>query len=594
MEIIDEIRQASNIVDIASQYTSLRKRGSKHVGLCPFHSEKSPSFTLDEDKQLFHCFGCGAGGDVFTLVMEKEGLSFPEALRLLAQKYNITLPEKKKLSPQYKKLEENLLNISETALAFFKKNLYRTKEGEKALSYLKKRHISEDILQKLKIGYALSSWDSLLTFFREKGISPELLEKAGLVLRRQKKEGFYDRFRGRIIFPIFSLSGKVVAFGGRSLFNEEPKYLNSPDTPIYTKGNLLYGLNFCKDSTQEKGEIILVEGYTDFLSLFQAGIQNTGASLGTSLTPSQVSLALRFAPRMVVSYDGDAAGQKAALRAISLCFEKGVQIKVLSLPEDFDPDSYIQKYGADAFQVLIKNSIPGIRCLIDTLIKGKKMDIPEEKAKIAKIVFSEIEKISDPVIRSEYLKKASELLSIDEAVMRSMIRQKASVGTGKDKIPFLPAEKRLLQIFWEDKHIRSRIFEEMKDQDYKGLRSEPVFKALPDCLSAENKINSHEMKQKIESSLFSALSEILQEKTDTPSLEEAMECLFALKQYSLEKRWKEIKTQIELLEKRGETEKVFSFLKERQKITEQLSALSQRNYSNLVYNIRDSVDKKRS
>jgi len=317
MDIIDQIRQVASITDIASQYTTLRKRGKKHVGLCPFHSEKAPSFTVDDEKQLYHCFGCGAGGDIFTLVMEKESLSFPEALKFLADKYNIELPERRKLSPQRLKLEEQLFKINENTLAFFKKNLFNTKEGEKTLDYLQKRKISDNVIQKLKIGYALNSWDSLISFFKEKNVNPKLLEKAGLVLFSQKKNGYYDRFRGRVIFPIFNLTGKVIAFGGRTIVDADPKYLNSPDTPIYTKGKLLYGLNFCKDSIREKGEAILVEGYTDFLSLYQAGITNVAASLGTSLTSDQVSLASRFTPRIIVSYDADSAGKKAANRAIS-------------------------------------------------------------------------------------------------------------------------------------------------------------------------------------------------------------------------------------------------------------------------------------
>ena len=349
MDVIDQIKNTASIVDVASQYTTLRRRGKKHLGLCPFHSEKTPSFTVDEDKQLFHCFGCNIGGDLFTLVMEKENLSFPEALRFLAEKYNIVLPEKRKFSPQLAKLEEKLTKISEDSLAFFRKNLFNTKEGENAQEYLRKREISEELIQKLKIGYALNSWDALLSFFQRKDISPSLLEKAGLVLRRAKKEGHYDRFRGRIIFPIFTPTGKVVAFGGRTIIDQDPKYLNSPDTPIYTKGKLLYGWNFTKDAVREQREIILVEGYTDLLALLQAGIPNVAASLGTSLTSEQVMQASRFESRVIVSYDADAAGIKASLRAISLCFEQGVEIRVLTLPKGYDPDSFIRKYGPKDF-----------------------------------------------------------------------------------------------------------------------------------------------------------------------------------------------------------------------------------------------------
>jgi DNA primase len=256
MEIIDQIRQVANIVEIASLYTTLRTRGKKHVGLCPFHSEKSPSFTVDAEKQLFHCFGCGVGGDVFTLVMEKENLSFPEALKYLAERYHIPLPRQTKLSPELAKLEDKILKINEMALALFRRNLFQTPEGEGAQAYLRKRNLSGETLEVLKIGYAPNSWNSLLTHFQGKGVELPLLEKAGLILPGQKKPDFYDRFRGRVIFPIFSLTGKVVAFGGRTVIDADPKYLNSPDTPVYSKGKVLYGLNWTKGEVHQAREVI--------------------------------------------------------------------------------------------------------------------------------------------------------------------------------------------------------------------------------------------------------------------------------------------------------------------------------------------------
>lgn len=571
MEITDQIRQVASIVDIASQYTTLRKRGQKYVGLCPFHSEKTPSFTVDNDKQLYHCFGCGAGGDIFTLVMEKENLGFPEAVRYLAEKYNIRLPDKKKFSSQKLKLEETLYKISENALAFFKKNLFNTKEGQKALGYLDKRKISEEIIQKLKIGYAMNSWDALLSYFQGKNISPGVLEKAGLVLRRQKKEGYYDRFRGRIIFPIFTETGKVVAFGGRTIINAEPKYLNSPDTPIYTKGKLLYGINFCKESIREKGEVILVEGYTDFLSLYQAGITNCAASLGTSLTTHQVSIARNFAPRMIISYDGDDAGTKASVRGISLCFERGVQIKVLTLPDGMDPDSFIRKSGVDKFKSLVQNSTGGLKFLINTLIRKTNLEIPEEKAKVVNHVLTEIEKIADPFIRSEYLKKTSEHLSINEEDLRAMSRQKSKGGKTETKGYFLNSEKRLLQVLFENSSFTTTIFNEMNEQDFKGLKSEPILHALSQFFRNGKSPNFNELMKKIDPSLRTLLSEILQETREKPTMEKVKDYIQALKKHAREKQSEEINAQISKLERSGEQEKILSLLKQRQKITEELS-----------------------
>jgi DNA primase len=576
MEIIDQIKQTANILDIASQYTNLVKRGKSHVGLCPFHSEKTPSFTIDVDRQLFHCFGCGAGGDIFTLVMEKENLSFPEALRFLAEKYRIPLPERKRLSPQLLKLEENLSQIMEGALAFFRKNLFNTQEGKKALDYLQQRNVSDEVIQQLKIGYALNSWDSLLAYFRTKNVAPSLLEKAGLVLQRQNKEGFYDRFRGRIIFPIFTGTGKPVAFGGRTLFDADPKYLNSPDTPIYTKGKILYGLNFSKDAIRSAEEVYLVEGYTDFLALYQSGVKNCAASLGTSLTSEQVGLAFRFAPRIISSYDGDTAGKKAALRAISLCFEQGLQIRILTLPQGFDPDSFINKYGPKQFQILSRKSVPGLKYLIETWMGEKRTHSPEEKSKIIKTILKEISKIPDSIVRSEYIKQASEYLSADESLLRSMIAGRHDKGSPVSLSSFLPAEKRLLQMVFEDSHVAIEVFDVLSERDFQGLKSERIFKILLDFIKNGKSINIHQFKKNIDPRLFSLLSEILIEGGQNVSLEEAFDCVDALKKHSLKKQREDLSAEVARLEKTGEKDKLSSLLKKIQEITQELSAHSQR------------------
>lgn len=574
MDVIDQIKQTASIVDIASQYTALRRRGNKHVGLCPFHAEKSPSFTVDEEKQLFHCFGCGIGGDLFTLVMEKENLSFPEALRFLADKYNIKLPEKRQFSPHLAKLEEKLAKISEDSLAFFRKNLFNTKEGEGALEYLHKRGITDETIQTLKIGYALNSWDALLNFFLRQKIPPHLPEKAGLILQRTKTEGYYDRFRGRIIFPIFTPTGKVVAFGGRTIIDQEPKYLNSPDTPIYTKGKLLYGWNLTKDAIREKREIILVEGYTDFLALYQAGIQNVAASLGTSLTSEQVMQASRFESRVILCYDADAAGIKAALRATSLCFEQGVEIKVAALPKGFDPDSFIKKYGPEKFTRTIDKSKPGLKFLIDAYVQGRTIDSPEQKNKVARSIINEIVKVPNPVIRSEYLKQTSEELAIDEGILRSLIKTKTEKKEEEKTIYFLNAEKRLLQILFEDSCIGPEVFKSIKTEDFTGLRSEAIFQIFSDYFNNGKEPNFQHLRDKIEKELFSSLSQILQEKEQSPSIEEALECIRALRQYALEKKVLNLKNDITRFEKAGNDKKVFSVMKELQNVKMQLSCLS--------------------
>ena len=580
MEVIDHIRQTANILEIASQYTTLKRSGRRHVGLCPFHSEKSPSFFVDDDKQLYHCFGCGAGGDIFTLLMEKERFSFPETVRFLAEKYNIPLPDKKQFSPQYQSLKENIYKITEEALAYFKKNLFNTTEGQKALAYLKKRNISEEMIQKLKLGYALSSWDGLLSYFRRKQTSLSLLEQAGLILRRQNKEGYYDRFRGRIIFPIFDdRTGKAVAFGGRSLFDEEPKYLNSPDTPVYSKGNLLYGLNFSREDIRSKDELILVEGYTDYLALYQAGITYAAASLGTSLTPQQIDLARRrYTSKIIACYDGDIAGRKAAYRAVSLCFEHGAEIRVVNLPKDSDPDSIISKKGPKAFMSLVQASSSGFKFLIDYYAQGRSLTSPEEKARVAREVFNEIKKIPDAIARSEYLKQICEYLDIDEMEFRKTIKQKTGTQKRTTPIIFFEAERRLLQIIFHDDRLAAEVFKAIHSDDYQGLTSEPIFTLFAGYFKKGKNPDFHEFKEKIEGPLFSSLSEALLESAPSPSLEEMQDCLSTLRQYSLTQQLKRLKSQIVSLKQKGEPAKLAPLLNKIMDINKNLYELSQKTH----------------
>jgi DNA primase len=571
MDIVEQIKQVANIVDIASLYTTLRQRGRNHVGLCPFHSEKSPSFTVDHDKQFFHCFGCGQGGDVFTLVMEKENMSFPEAVEFLANRCNIPLPEKKKLSAGQLRAEEQLVKITESALAFFQNSLHKTQEGKKALDYLHKRKVSESVARELKLGYAQDNWDSLLNFFQSKGVPVERLEQAGLVLKRQNKTGYYDRFRGRIIFPIFTGTGKVVAFGGRTITGDDPKYLNSPDTPIYTKGEILYGLNFSKEAIRKAGTAILVEGYTDYLSLFQAGIKNLVASLGTALTSRQVLLASRFAETLIIFYDGDEAGVKASVRAVTICMEKELNSLVAPLPKEQDPDSYLHANGIEALKRLLDEGIPGLKYYISAFLPKDKNISPEVKSRVARRVVELLDKVPDPVLKSEYLRQTGEYLDLEEQVLRSMIKRKPDLRSGPKKASFLSAEKRLLQLLFEDSGIAGRIFQDLKEEYVKGLRSEPIFLYLADFFRNNKEPNFNTFKSNIDSELFRELSAVLVEGGPPPSMYEAEGCLVALKDHALLGRWNDLDKKIRRLEREGESGQVTRLLKERQQITEELS-----------------------
>jgi len=580
MEIVDQVRDASNIVELAGQYTALRQRGKKYVGLCPFHSEKTPSFTVDAEKGLYHCFGCGVGGDIFTLVMEKENLGFTEAVAYLAEKYRIPLPEKKRLSPQAVQLEEQLRKVMDSALAFYSRSLRTTPEGKKALDYLKARGLSDEIIEKFQLGYAPNAWDGLTGSCKAKGFSPQVLEKAGLALPGRKPGEYYDRFRGRAIFPIFTMTGKIVAFGGRALFNQEPKYLNSPDTPLYRKGQLLYGLNVTKDEIREAGEFVLVEGYTDFLALYQAGRKNVVASLGTALTPHQVGLASRFAPKAIVNYDGDAAGQTAAYRAVPLFFEKGVEARVLVLPENLDPDGFVNKKGPAAYEALYAEAVPGLKFVIDFAARGKKLDVPEVKARVLRAVMEIVEAVPDAIVRSEFLRQTAEHLGVEETVLRALSKggPPAEPAAAKPET-LLPAEKRLLQILIEGKDLRPYVFAELGESDVAGLKSEPIFKIISGFFQKNSDFVLSEIQKGAGPDLSRELSQALLDPGAPPSLEEALECLCALRIAGKEAEIRRIQAEISREEKAGPGPgpgaALAALMRRKQELTRQVIALKQ-------------------
>jgi len=573
MEIIDQVRQASSIVEIASQYTTLKRRGRKWVGLCPFHTEKTPSFTIDEDKQLYHCFGCGVGGDIFSLLMERENMTFPEALKSLAERYHVPLPAQQRVRPEVLKLEEKLFKINELALGYFRKNLTATAEGRKGLEYLKKRGLSDETIQTLKIGYAQNAWTALIDFFKSKDVPVPLLEKGGLALPGSRPGEFRDRFRGRVIFPIFSLTGRVVAFGGRTVFDAEPKYLNSPETPLYSKGKLLYGLNFTKDAIRREGTAILVEGYTDLSSLYQAGITNVVASLGTALTPWQVGQALRFAPHLVVSYDGDSAGRTAAARAVPLGLEKGLNVDVLVLPDDLDPDAFVRQHGRDRYLALVKKAAPGLDFLVDSLTAGVRMDIPEEKGKVVRTVVREIEKAPDPVARGEYLRRASAKLGVAEDLLRNIIERKAPDKKAEEPGLFCPAEKRLFQILMSDPALATDVFAECGEEIFQGLRSEPVFQYFLECFRNDEAWSFPGLQGRVPPALLSQLAQALFEKSAGGTVEEAQECLRSLRKVHLQNRLKDIQQKIARSEKSGEKEELLALLYQKQDVTKQILSM---------------------
>ncbi len=437
---ISEIKNTVDIVDIISDVVTLKKAGKNYIGLCPFHSEKTPSFTVSPEKKIFHCFGCQAGGNVFTFMMKNEGISFPEAVRIIAAKCGINIPAQRLSQDQKRKISERekLLDVNRQAMNYFSNILLSSSTGETAKEYLKKRKITKDIIKSFAIGYAQEGWDNLISYFFKKKISPRLLEKSGLIIPRRKGNGFYDRFRGRIIFPIFNISSQVIGFGGRVLDDSDPKnakYLNSPETPVYTKSHSLYGLNRAKDKLRELKTVFVVEGYFDLLALHQHDIVNSVATLGTSLTAEHVRLIRGYigkTGKVILVYDSDDAGLKAAYRSIEI-FDKGyVDAKIMVLPDGYDPDSYLFKFGQKSFLEEYSKAKSIMAFLIDFSEK-KHGDSIEGKIQIISDMKKPLSDINDSVARSLYVKELAERLDIDESAILEKVREERTVSS--DQLP---------------------------------------------------------------------------------------------------------------------------------------------------------------
>jgi DNA primase len=446
-EVIEEIRERADIIEVISDYVALKKAGNNYKGLCPFHQEKTPSFTVSQEKQLFHCFGCGIGGNIFTFLMKYEQIAFAEAARALAQRYGVLIPEVKATAQDQRK--ENLRQINATALDFYCQQLREEKEGKVARDYLERRGIERAIWEEYRIGYAPSGWDALVTHLKKKGVNVKEAEALGLII--PKKGGWYDRFRDRIIFPIFDLRDRVIGFGGRILKDgPEPKYLNSPDSILYKKGAGFYGLNVARKYIQKsEGKVSMVEGYFDLLSMAQNGVKNVVATLGTALTPEQVRLSRRFGKEFFLLFDPDEAGVKAALRGVEIFLQEDTVTTVIPLPDGLDPDGYFQK-GGDA-QALWSRAIPGVEYAMERLMAGCDLGAVEGRAKAVKAALPFLLQIKDVVRRDLYLKRLAEKTGVGEGEIRDValtLRKGHREGTEKEPLAGInvSAEKKLVQM----------------------------------------------------------------------------------------------------------------------------------------------------
>ncbi len=422
-ETVSAVKNASDIVGIISEVVMLNKTGRNYVGLCPFHSDKTPSFTVSPDKQMFHCFGCGEGGNVFSFVMKYHAISFPEAVRQLASRCGIEV-SMEKMPPEMKsrmKRQEALLSINRRAMDFFRHCLLDVAQGRLARAYLKKREMREDVLQRFGVGYAPDSWDGLLSFMSKQGVFPDLLATAGLAIARKDKPGYYDRFRNRIMFPIMDAGGRLVGFGGRVMDDSLPKYLNSPETALYSKSRILYGLNHSKLRCRETDVVYIVEGYFDLISMYCHGIENAVATLGTALTPDHVHMLKGYASRFVLVYDSDQAGIKAALRTVETFRKEEIQGRILVLPSGEDPDSFLMKFGSDAFEKIAQNAMDPMNFLMETSIKQHGLSV-EGKLRIISQISRLLASVGDPVARSLYVRSLADRIGVEEKAVLEKVR----------------------------------------------------------------------------------------------------------------------------------------------------------------------------
>lgn len=569
-DIVEKIYQSTDITEVVRDYVNLQKSGKDFKACCPFHNERSPSFFVSPAKGIYKCFGCGKGGDSVSFIMEIEGVSYGEALKQLAQKYKIELPEEAFQKPTNEEIEEqnerdSLLIALKYAKEFFQEQLLYTDEGKSiGLSYFKERGFNEATIKKFELGYSSTEWDAFFRSATKKGYKTNILEKAGLIIQKEGKNEYYDRFRERVIFPIHNISGRVIAFGGRTLKKDKSiaKYINSPETLVYQKSKVLYGLFQAKNAILQAKKCLLVEGYADVVSLHQAGIENVVASSGTSLTHEQVRLIRRFCDEIILLYDGDKAGLNAALRGLDIILEEGLGVKIVWLPENEDPDSFVQKNGTNAMlEYISKNAQDFIVFKTDFLLKNVEND-PFRKGEAIREVVGSIIKVPDIIKRNLFFQECSQMFGIDENLLISegnkilLKESKKITSSNPETLQELPFEQE--KDFLEEKSIE---YNALYYQEQESVRLLLCYANYP---ITEDKVFAQYLLQEIqeinfETPVFNEILQIfkhhLQEgtlidsryflKSSDPRLQEAVINLIADK-YELSPRWEDFEVVVPL------------------------------------------------
>ncbi len=566
-ETIEKVRDTSDIVNIISEYISLKKSGSNYVGLCPFHNEKTPSFTVSEQKQYFHCFGCGEGGDAVTFIMKRENLGFPEAIKYLADKMGIAIDETEPKNDKITHERNRGYEINKEAARFFYSNLTK---NSNALNYLYRRNISDKVIKQFGLGFSLDKWDALYNHLKAKGYSNEEIEKLGLIGKKSNSEGYFDKFRGRIIFPIIDVKGRVIGFGGRVLNDTMPKYLNSKETLVFNKGNNLYGLNLLNKFSDRK-RIILVEGYIDVISLFSKGINYAVASLGTALTEKQAKLLKRYGENVYICYDTDQAGINATNKGIQMLLNEDIQPKIVMLGDYKDPDDFLKENNLSDFETKLNESLNHIDYRIYINKKKYNLNEPEGKIKFTMEIAKIIKSLKSPIEKDVYINKISKDMNISkEAIQKEVFgntiripvnnnfKERSSISPIKTSLPSgsLTAEIDLIKLMIFDREYFEIISQEVSLEEFDSQECKELLKILREIYEKEDAVDEDFLFKKakevsnINNQLIASISErrinFLPENVD----QMIKDLINKLKINKLESKRNNVKTKIEDLEKK--------------------------------------------
>ncbi len=584
--VLVEVRAAVNIVSLVSEYVALKKRGRNYVARCPFHNEKTPSFNVSEEKQIFMCFGCGLGGDVFKFLMQIEHLTFPEAVRFLADRRGIKLPEITAAAPAPAGPNtDTLRKAMSEAVAIYHRALLESQEGKQAIAYLDERGITRETIDRFQLGYSPASGDTLIQLMKGRGYALEVLEECGLAKRSDDGSRFYDNFRGRIMFPITDVQGRPLAFGGRTMGDRPPKYLNSPETRLYNKSRNLFGLSFSKEAIKAQDHAILVEGYMDFIIPFQHGVENLVASLGTALTQQQVELLGRYTREVVVSYDPDSAGIAAAQRSLDLFLEGDFRIKILRLPAGQDPDVFVRTAGPEEYRKRAGESVPYLEFLLDAAIQSEGVLDAKKKVRVMNAVLPYLAKLPSAVERSDYVFQFARRLGIEDQQLLAETRraaQQKKVRLDEARLPSTEsmrfAEKRLLQLLLGYSELQQQILPLCSMQDFEGLAAEKIFAILLDGFHRKQLSTYEGLYRQFAGEGQQALLAQLQieEVPESPSVETAESFLNALRTMRLSSYKQRILTKIAEAAERNDDEMLNRLFEQRVLVDRELISLSRK------------------